>query len=177
MGSDIIHFYSLFIILLASAFGVIFSPRMFLSVLSFFFLICSSSLLYLELNAKYIAVFQFILCGLFLMIYLFLLLKKIGRFNLNLKLVQTPKMLFSALFVVMFGILTYLFFDEEFNSSLYSIFNFVEGKSADVINFSMHLFPLHLVIILVFVTSVVLRIFLEKPVKEKMSISDIGDDK
>lgn len=164
MESNIIYFYSLFFAILTSAIGVIFAPRMYISVLSLFILICSSCFLYLGLNAKYLAIFQFILCGLFLSVYIFLLLKKIGRINLHLKLVQPAKIVFSAICVLLFGVLTCLFFNQEFSNSLYSIFNFITEKSSDTVSFLQHAYPLSLVLILVFVSAAVLRIFLENPI-------------
>ncbi len=160
MESNIFYFYSLCVIILGSAAGIILVPRMYMAVISLFCLICSSGFLYLSLNAKYMALFQFILCGIFLCSYIFILLKKINRLNLKLKLVNPIKIIASSCWILLFGILTCLFFNEEFNNSLYSIFNFIIEKSSDTINFMEHIFPLHLVILLVIVTSIILRIFL-----------------
>lgn len=164
MESNIFYFYFLCVIILGSAAGIILAPRMYIAVISLFGLICSSGLLYLSLNAKYMAIFQFILCGIFLCGYVFILLKKINRLNLKLKLVNPIKIIFSSLWVLLFGVLTCLFFNEEFNNSLYSIFNFIIEKSSDTVKFAEHIFPLHLVILLVFVAAIILRIFLSSPV-------------
>lgn len=177
MESNIIYFYSLFFAILTSAFGVIFAPRMYISVLSLFLLICCSSLLYLGLNAKYLAIFQFILCGLFLSVYIFLLLKKIGRINLGLKLVQPVKIVFSSVFVLLFGVLTCLFFNQEFSNSLYSIFNFITEKSSDTVRFLQYAYPLSLVLILVLVSAAVLRIFLENTAVSQPASSSSEEEK
>lgn len=160
MESNIIYFYSMSFLILGSAAGVIFSPKMYLSVLSLFVLICSSSALYFGFGANYAAFFQLILCGFLLSGYLFLLLKKIGRMNLELKLNSIPKIIISSITVLALGVLTLCFFVEEFENSLYTVFNFVTEKSFDSINFAANIFPLHLVIIFVFVSAIVLRIFL-----------------
>lgn len=161
MESNVVYFYTLFFMILGSALGVIFAPKMYLALISFFALICFSGFLYLGLNSQYLAVFQFILCGIFLTIYIMILLKKIERLNLKLKLVSPFKIIISSGLIFAFGIMYCLFFNEEFNNSLYSIFNFVIEKSVGKISFAMHIFPLHLVILLVFVTAIILRIFLE----------------
>ena len=158
--SDILYFYMLAFLMLISASGIIFAPRMYLSVLSLLSFILFSSLLYLALNAGYIALFQFILSGLCIFIYIFLLLKKIGRLNLALKLVKPLKIAFAATAVSLFGIFSCLFFKEEFTNSLFDIFNSVIEKSSDIIHFSDHIFPLHLMILLLFVSAVVIRVFL-----------------
>lgn len=160
MESNIFYFYSLFFLMTLSAIGVILAPKMYMSVISLFGLVTLSSLLYLGLNSQYVAIFQFILCGLFLSVYIFLLLKKICRLNLGLKLASTPKIIISTVFTITFGIIEILFFKVEFNNSLYSIFNFITEKSTDVINFQTHGFQLQLLIILLFVTAIILRIFL-----------------
>lgn len=160
MIPEIIYFYLLALLMIFCAAGVIFAPRMYLSALSLFFLIVFSSLLYFDLNASYIAVFQFILCGVCLSVYIFILLKKISRLNLKLKLVTPLKIICSAVFVFLFGLLTCLFFNEEFTNSFFDIFNFVTEKSSDIVNFAQHVFPLHLVAILVLVSAVVIRVFL-----------------
>lgn len=181
MISEILYFYLLFFLLPLSALGVILAPRMYLSVLSLFLLICCSSLLYFGMNAKYIAVFQFILCGLFLSVYIFLLLKKIGRLNLKLKLVTPFKIIPSVIFTVLFGVLTCLFFNEEFSNALFDIFSFVTIKSSDVVDFASHLFPLHLVVLLVLVSAAVIRVFLiSRQNAENIPlpvVSETGEDK
>lgn len=160
MESNVIYFYSLFFAILASSLGIILAPKMYMAAISLFCLICFSGVLYLGFNAKYIAIFQFILCGVFLCAYIILLLKKISRLNLNLKLAPPFKIIASSLFIFLFGLLTCLFFKEEYSNSLYSIFNFISEKSSDTVNFALHGFHLQLVILLVLVTAVVLRIFL-----------------
>ena len=160
MFSEIIYFYLLFFSIIGAALGIILAPRMYFACLSMFLLVCLSSLLYLSLDAIYIAVFQFILCGIFLSVYMFLLLKKIGRLNLNLKLVAVPKVIVSCLFTLILGAVTYLYFKEEFTNSLFEIFNFVTIKSSDVVDFKLHIFPLILVILLVFISLTVIRVFL-----------------
>ncbi len=157
---DVLAFYVLAVLILVSASMVILAPRMYLSVVSLFFLVIFSSFLYFGLNASYIAIFQFLLCGLCLFLYIFLLLKKIGRLNLRLKLVSPFKLVFRTFFVFIFGVLTYLFFVEEFSNSLFDVFSFVSEKSSDVIDFATHIFPLHLVLILVVISAIVIRIFL-----------------
>lgn len=160
MESNIIYFYSMSLLILGSAAGVIFSPRMYMSVLSLFVLICASSGLYFGFGANYAAFFQLILCGFLLSGYLFLLLRKIGITNLELKLNSLFKILVSSAVVFALGVLSLVFFVEEFENSLYTVFNFVKEKSFDAINFAANVFPLHLVIILVLVSAIVLRIFL-----------------
>lgn len=160
--SEVIYFYILFFFVLASSILVILTPRMYLAVFSLLALTFGSSLLYLTLNANYIAVFQFILCGLILSVFLFLLLKKIGRLNLKLKLVTPFKAVAGILAAVLFGGLSCLFFKQEFNNSLYSVFNYITEKSLDVVDFGESVFPLHLVLILLLVSAVVIRVFLSR---------------
>ena len=162
MESNIIYFYSVFFLILGSAAGIIFSPKMYLALLSLFVFICSSSALYLGFGANYAAFLQLILCGIVLSGYLFLLLKKIGTMDLKLKLNSAGKIITSAITVAVLGVLVVLFFVEEFENSLYEVFNFVQEKSFDAINFVANIFPLHLVIIFVFVSAIVLRIFLSR---------------
>lgn len=144
----------------ACALGVILAPRMYLSVISLFLLICFSSLLYFSMSAIYIGIFQFILCGICLSVYIFLLLKKIGRLNLKLKLVTIGKIVSSIVLTVLFGVLSCLFFKAEFSNALFDVFNFVAAKSSDVVDFASHSFPVHLVIVLFLVSVVVIRVFL-----------------
>lgn len=160
MAPDFVYFYVFAFLMISSALGIIFAPRMYLSLLSLFFLVVFSSLLYLGLNAVYLSVFQFILCGLCLFVYVFLLLKKIGRLNLSLKLVKLAKIVMSSFFILLFGICACIFFIKEFSNSLFEIFNSVAEKSSDVVNFGMHVFPLHLILLLVLVSAVVIRVFL-----------------
>lgn len=160
--SGAFSFYLIFFLVIGSSIGVIVAPRMYLALLSLFILVSSSSLLYFGLNAKYMAVFQFILCGLILSVSIFILLKKIGRLNLKLKLVPVGKLITGVFFVVLFGGLSCLYFNQEFNNSLYSIFNYISGKSDDVVNFAAHTFPLHLVVLLVLVSAIVIRVFFSR---------------
>ena len=160
MLEEVFCFYILFFAIIVSAIGIILAPRMFLAMISFFLLICMTSLLYLTLNAGYIALFQFILCGVVLGVYIFLLLKKIGRLNLKLKLVPVLKIISGAFFTVAFGVLCCLFMNEEFENSLYSIFNYITEKSSDIVDFAGHVFPLHLVILLVLISAIVIRVYL-----------------
>lgn len=161
MESNVIYFYFLFAALCSSALGVIFSPRMYMSALSLFLLVCFSSLLYLGFSAVYLAIFQFILCGLFLSVYVFLLLKKIGRLNLTLKLASKAKIVTGICFIVLLCALCVLFFNQEFDNSLYSVFNFVIAKSSDIVDFEHYLFPLSLIGVLIFVAAFVMRVFLD----------------
>lgn len=161
MESNVIYFYLLFTALCAGAFGVIFAPRMYMSALSLLLVVCFSSLLYLGFNAVYLAVFQFILCGLFLFVYVFLFLKKIGRINLSLKLASKTKIIASICFLVLLSVLCTLFFSQEFDNSLYSVFNFVVAKSSDIVDFKNYIFPLSLIGVLIFVAAFVMRVFLE----------------
>lgn len=162
MLSEALYFYLLFIVILIGSAFVIFAPRMYLAVLSLFVTICASSLLYLTLNANFLAVFQFILCGLILSVFIFVLLKKISRLNLKLKLVPWFKIVMGCLFTMLFGVLACLFVKEEFNNSFYAIFNFISEKSEDVVNLSNDLFPLHLVIILLLVSALIVKVFVSR---------------
>ena len=167
MESNIFYFYSLFLLILGSALCIILASRMYLALIFLFLLVCTTGLLYLTINAKYLAIFQFILCGIFLSGYVFLLLKKIKRLRLSLKLVKPAKIIISVILVLVFGMLTCIFFNEEFGNSLYTIFNFVTENSSDTVKFLQHIFPLHLVILLVIVTAAVLRIFLSSQIQHQ----------
>lgn len=167
MESNIFYFYSLFILIVGSAACIILASRMYLALISLFCLICTTGLLYLALNAKYLAIFQFILCGIFLSVYIFLLLKKIRRLNLSLKLVNPAKIIISMFWVLLFGGVACLFYNEEYSNSLYTIFNFIIENSSDTVKFSQHIFPLHLVMLLVIVTAAVLRIFLSSQTQKQ----------
>ena len=173
MVPDFVYFYVFAVLMLVSAAGIIFAPRMYLSLLSLFFLVIFSSLLYFGLNAVYLSIFQFILCGVCLFVYIFLLLKKIGRLNLELKLVSRPKIIVSSFFIFIFGLCTCVFFKEEFTNSLFEIFNFVAQKSSDIVAFDLHMFPLHLIILLVLVCAVVIRVFLLS--SQNVSLSSDGN--
>lgn len=160
MESNILYFYSLFFLTLGSAMSVVFAPRMYLSVLSLFFLICSSSVLYWNLNAKYLAIFQVILCGFFLCGFICILLKKIGRLTLIIKKKTIFNIIFKTLILLLFAIVTVIFFIEDYNNSLYTMFNFVPEKAFDEINFKNYLFPLLLATILICTTAITARVFL-----------------
>ena len=177
MESGIINFYSLSVAILACAFGVIFAPRMYIAAVSLFLLICFSGMLYLGLNAQYLAIFQFILCGLCLSVYIFFLLKIIGRWNLKLKLVSSAKVVFSSVFVLLLLILTSIYFYQEFINSLYSVFSVITEKSSDIVKFMRYSYPLSLVILLVFVSASVLRVFLENAVVKASSSTGKEDEK
>ena len=177
MIPEVLYFYVLSILMIISAASIIAAPKMYLSVGSLFLLICFSSLLYLNLNAGYIALFQFLLCGLCLFVYIFLLLKKIGRLNLRLKLVSKIKIIYSASAVLLLSCLCCLFFKEEFTNSLFDIFNFVTVKTSDVVDFAAHIFPLHLIFILVLISAVVIRVFLlsldrKEPILSEKSVKE-----
>ena len=160
MLPEVFYFYLLFFAVLGASIGVIAAPRMFIALISFFVMICVTSLLYLTLNAAYMAIFQFILCAVVLCVYIFLLLKKISRLNLKLKLVPFAKLCAGVVFTLLFGVFCCLFVNQEFSSSLYSIFNFITEKSSDSVNFCGLIFPFHLVILLVLISAVVIRVFL-----------------
>ncbi len=161
MVTSLIYFYFLFFASITSALGVIFAPKMYLSALALFLFVCFSALIYLYLNSTYLSVFQFILCSMFLSLYIFLLLKKIGRLNLELRLAPVSKIVVSGVFVLLFGMLFILYFMQEFDSSLYSFFNVAVEKSFNSVNFKHYLYPLSLVGIFILVTTAVLRVFLD----------------
>lgn len=169
MESNIIAFYALTFVLLGSAVGMIFFPKMYMSLLSFFCFVLSSCFLYWELNAKYLSVFQFILCGVILCGYLFLLLKKIGRLNAELHLKNLLTIVVCFTLVSLFGVCILVFFYEEYNSALYSIFNFVQEKVFDSISFGANLFPLGLIVLLVFIVAIVLRVLLASAITSPKS--------
>ena len=126
--------------------------------------------MYFDLNARYIAIFQFILCGICLIIYLFLLLRKIERLQLELKLVSKMKMAFRSLFVVLFGCFVVFFVKEELSISLFDVFNFVYEKTSDEIDFGGDLLPLYLFSILVMVVSMVVHSYLRSSKIDEISI-------
>ena len=158
--ATVICFYLMAIMLVTSALAVVFAPKMFFAVVSFFSVIFFSSLLYCFLNAKYLATFQFILCGIFLVGYILLLLKKIDKLDLSLKLVSKSKMIISSFFVFFFGFLITLFFIFEENHLLGRLFNFICQTSSDIVSFLQNIFPLSLVVIMLFVTAIVVRVLL-----------------
>lgn len=170
MIPEFLSFYLVSVVMLIGALGVVFAPRMYIALLSLFVLILASSFMYFDLNARYIAIFQFILCGICLIIYLFLLLRKIERLHLELKLVSKMKMAFRSLFVVLFGCFVVFFVKEELSISLFDVFNFVYEKTSDEIDFGGDLLPLYLFSILVMVVSMVVHSYLRSSKIDEISI-------
>jgi hypothetical protein len=154
--TDVLYFYLLFFGVLAGAAGVIAAPRLFLSVVSLFVAVSASSLLYLRLNAHYIAIFQFVFCGLVFSSLLFVLLKKTEMFNLGSKFVTKFKAFTGIVLVFVFGLLVCLFANEEFSGSLYAFFSSVSERAFADTGFSGDIFSLQLLIIMVSVAAVVL---------------------
>ena len=161
MVTNLIYFYFLFFATICCALGVIFAPVMYLSALALFLFICFSGVIYLYLNSVYLFVFQFILCGVFLSSYIFLLIKKIGKINQQLRLAPVSKIIVSSVFLALFGLLFVLYFTQEIDNSLYSFFNTVAEKSFVSVNFKHYLYPLSLVGVFVLVSASVLRVFLD----------------
>lgn len=170
MIPEFLSFYLVSGVMLVSAFSVVFAPRMYISVLSLFLLISSSSFLYFGLNARYLALFQFILCGICLIVYLFLLLRKIERLQLELKLVSNFKIVIRSFFIFLFGAFIVFFVNEELSSSLFDVFNFVYEKASDEIDFTGNLLPLYLFVILVMVISMVVRSYLRPSKNDETSV-------
>lgn len=160
MMYEVIGFYFIAIMTVMSTIGIVFLPRMIYALFSFFFLILLFSLLLCFLNAKYVALFGFLLLGVCLVGYIFLLLKKIGRLNLSLKLVSNPKMFFSGVLVVLFGLLVLSFFFSEIRCSMFQVFNITKETSFDQIGFLKNMFPLHLSLLLLLVAAAVVRVLL-----------------
>lgn len=158
--ATVICFYLMAVILIISALTVVFAPRMYISVASFFSLIFLSSVFYYFLNARYLAVFQFILCAIFLVGYILLLLKRIDKLNLPLKLVSKPKVIISSFFITLLGFSVLGFFVFEENNYFDTLFNIVCETSSDIVLFAPNLFPLCLVGIILSVISVVVRALL-----------------
>ena len=61
----------------------------------------------------------------------------------------------------------------SFSSIIFEIFNFVAQKSSDIVAFDLHMFPLHLIILLVLVCAVVIRVFLLS--SQNVSLSSDGN--
>lgn len=156
MFSESIYFYIFSILLICNCAAVIFAPRMVLALFGLFLSFLFTGLICWTLNAHFIAIFQFVLCGLILCPVIFLLMNKISRWSLPLKLVRPFKIIIAALVSLGFGALVCLFIKEEFASSLLNIFNFVNEKSSDSVHFFSYAFPLHLLLILVVVTVIVI---------------------
>ena len=157
MEFEPVSFYLAALMLLCSTAGVIFAPRMFLALISLFFAFLFTGILCFMLGAKFIAIFVFLLGGLVLCPVIFLLMKKINRWNLPLKLSGIFKIVVSSVVLAVFGGVGCLFIREEFSSSLFNIFNYVTEKSQDSLTFSGHIFPLHIVLILIFCAVVVIK--------------------
>ena len=153
MEFEPVSFYVSAMLLLGSTAGVIFAPRMFLALISLFFAFFFTGVMCFMLGAKFIAGFVFVLGA----PVIFLLMKKINRWNLPLKLSGVFKIVVSAVVLAVFGVIACLFVKEEFSNSLFNIFNFVNEKSQDTMTFSGHVFPLHIVLILTFAAIIVIR--------------------
>lgn len=160
MFSETIYFYFLSVMLLGSACMVIFAPRMFLALIGLFFAFLFSGMLCMTLNATFVAIFLFVLGCLILCPIIFLLMKRINRWNLQLKLAQPLKIIVSSVAAIVFGLIACLFVKEEFSNSLFNIFNFTNEKSADILNFKDYIFPLHIIIILVLISILAIRAIL-----------------
>lgn len=146
--------------LLASGAAVIFAPRMFLALIGLFCAFLFSGLFCLTLGAKFIAVSLFVLGCFILCPIIFILMKKINRWNLPLKIGSPLKLIVTGVVSAVFAFLAGLFVNEEFRSSLFAVFNLTLEKSEDVINFREYIFPLHIVIILALVAVVVVNAIL-----------------
>ncbi len=157
MEFEPVSFYVSALLLLGSTAGVIFAPRMFLALISLFFAFFFTGVMCFMLCAKFIAGFVFVLGALVLCPVIFLLMKKINRWNLPLKLSGVFKIVVSSVVLTVFGVIACLFVKEEFSNSLFNIFNFVNEKSQDTMTFSGHVFPLHIVLILTFAAIIVIR--------------------
>lgn len=163
VSAEAVYFYIYAIILVVSAIGVVFSPRMFFAFCAFFCTLLFSSCLYGLLDAGFMAVFQFLLCGLFLCIMLILLLRKITIWTLPLKIASRFRVALSAVVLFIFGILTYLYVNFEFSGSIGDFFCFLNEKSVDTVDFSGFSFSIPLMIIITMVMCVMLRnIYLTK---------------
>lgn len=155
--SETIYFYFFALMLIVSSVGVIFSPRMFLSVFSLFGAFFFSSLLYELLNARFLAIFQFIFCGLLLCVTLFAVMQKISRWNLKLKVSSWLRNIVTCAALLLFVVLTAMFVQEEFSSSLFGIFSLTSERAADVLHFSDFIFPLYLICILFIAVASVIK--------------------
>ncbi len=167
-----IYFYILAVLLIFSASAVIFAPRMFLAIIGLFLSFLFTGLICASLNAIFVAMFQFILCGLILCPVIFLSTRKISLWDFPLRLVKIPKIVISSIIVVLFCAVICLYVREEFSSALLNIFSYVNEKSADLFNFSEYLFPMHIVIILTVVAFVVIMSII-RPTEE--TAAESGD--
>ena len=155
------------LILVVSAIGVVFSPRMFYAFCAFFCTLLFSSFIYALLNATFMAVFQFILCGLVLCLILLLVLKKITIWNLPLKIATTTRTVAASLIMFLFGIISCLYVNFEFNGVIGYFLDLIKEKSMDVVDFSNFMFSIHLAIILTLVLCIMVRnIYLTKNSQE-----------
>lgn len=178
MIPEFLNFYLVSVLMLVSALGVVFAPRMYISVVSLFVLISTSSFLYFDLNARYLAFFQFILCGICLTISLFVVLRKIACLQLELKLVSKIKVVLRSLFTILFGSFFVFCVGEELSSSLFDVFNFVYEKASDSIYFSENLLPLYLFVILVIVVSMVVCSYLRSAkVEDSVNLNRDNNEK
>lgn len=160
MFSETIYFYFLAVMLLGSSAMVIFAPRMFLALIGLFFGFLFTGLVCLTLNAKFIALSLFVLGCLILCPIIFLLMKKINRWNLKLKVAPPLKIIVTCSVTLVFAFLVCLFVNEEFSNSLLSVFNLIGGKSIDIVDFGSYAFPVHIIIILSVITLVVVKAIL-----------------
>ena len=163
MDFEPVSFYLSAFLLLCSTAGVIFAPRMFLALISLFFAFLFTGVMCFMLNAKFIAGFVFVMGGVVLCPIIFLLMKKINRWNLPLKLSGVFKIIVTAVVLAVFGGVACLFVNEEFSNALFNIFNYVNEKSQDNMTFSGHVFPLHIVLVLIFAAIIVIRGILTAP--------------
>lgn len=157
LDSEAVYFYIFSICLLLSAVGVVFSPKMFMSVIALFGAFLFSSLIYGMLGAYFMAVFQFVLCGLFLCFVFVLIMRKITKWNLPLKIAPFYKILLSSIVFGGFGIVVYFYVFFEFNGMPLDFFDFIKEKSVDIVDFSGVMLPVYLIIILIPVMCVLLR--------------------
>lgn len=163
LNVEAVYFYIYAVVLVASALSVIFSPRMFLGVCAFFLTLLFSSLIYWLLSAEFIALFQFILCGLFLCIILMMILRKITILTLPLRVGSLAKIILTCIVLLIFGLISYFYMSVEFSGAINDIFGFINAKAADRFDFTNFTFPLHLVVIITGVMCVMLRnIYLTK---------------
>lgn len=159
MGSstDTGYFYIYAVLLIAGAAGVVFSPRMFAALCSFFFMLLFSSLIYGLLNAAFLAVFQFVLCGLMLCLMLFFILKKITIWMLPLKIASIVKIMFAIFVFCIFAVVSFFYVGFEFGSNSGLFIHMFKEKSADIIDFSGFLFSVSLAVILTLTVCVALK--------------------
>lgn len=168
MISNVGSFYINSLILLIFALGVIFSPRLYWALICMFGCFVFSSLLLFNLSAIFVVMLD-ILFSLCLFLCIFIFAKKIDKLNLLNKIVFPFKLFVRFFFLILFGVLIFSFFYEEQSRSIFNVFNIVLDKTIDVVNFTQYLFPLHLIVLLVFVCIVVSSVFF------KLAQSNISD--